>query len=81
MQTAAPRQMGTSHRAGTDKFMLMLVLAAETVFFGTLVMVYLYLRANADQPPLADRSVESLALPVVNTGILLLSAFTAWWSV
>jgi heme/copper-type cytochrome/quinol oxidase subunit 3 len=81
MQTTAPRSMETRARAGTDRLMLLLVLAAETVFFGTLVMVYLYLRAGADQPPLADRSGENLALPVINTAILLLSAGTAWWGV
>ena len=81
MQTTAPRQMGSHHRTGTDRLMLLLVLAAETVFFGTLVMVYLYLRADTGQSPLADHSAENLALPVANTAILLLSAFTAWWGV
>jgi len=56
---------------------LLVFLAAETAFFGTMVMAYLYLRANETVNAWAEQS-HSLLLPAANTVVLLLSTLTMW---
>jgi cytochrome c oxidase subunit 3 len=70
MQTSLPDKSASVARTA-----LLLVLAAETTLFGTLLMVYLYLRASSDtffMLPLSD-----VLLTGANTIVLLVSAFTA----
>lgn len=51
------------------------MLGAETVLFGTLLLAYLFLRANHPGSGLPGRA--DVLLPVVNTAVLLASAGTA----
>ena len=73
--TARARQSGTGKaRAG-----LLLLLGSESVLFWLLVMVYVYLRSSSPQAAPVF-TVPQLALPSLNTGILLLSAALAGWA-
>ncbi len=62
---------------------MILILTTDGVLFGTLLMAYLYLRTAADTIPFAGEPPIHLLLPILNTGILLLSLAAAWraWSV
>lgn len=65
---------------GRGRVALVLVIAAESVFFGTLILSYLYLRANQAGWPLSHPSVPALVVPSANTLLLVLSGATAWAS-
>jgi cytochrome c oxidase subunit 3 len=64
---------------GTGKLGLLLVLASESVFFMTALVAYAALRGQTTW--LLDHSLARLTIPLVNTGILLLSVFPAGWAV
>jgi cytochrome c oxidase subunit 3 len=59
---------------------LVVVLATETVFFGTLMVAYLYLRNSPSGWAYQATSIYHLLVPSINTGILLVSCYTAWRS-
>ncbi len=65
-------------RVSTGRLALLVTLGTESVFFATLLVAYAALRGqvNWDIP----HSLSRLAIPLVNTGILLISAVTVWWS-
>jgi cytochrome c oxidase subunit 3 len=62
------------------KATLGVVLASETALFGTLVMSYLLLRTGQAGWPYMHPSISRLALPALNTSVLLVSAAMAWRS-
>lgn len=74
MRAATP-----SHSQATARLTLLVVLASESILFGTLLMVSLFFRSNYTGNQATELS--DLWVPVVNTLILLVSAATAWWSV
>jgi cytochrome c oxidase subunit 3 len=57
------------------KVTLAMVLASETVFFGTLVISYLYLRSGQTDWPYLQHSVSRLIVPGLNSLVLVLSAW------
>ena len=62
---------------GTALTTLVIVLAAESVFFGTLLAAYLYLRADQSIAAFRPHTLASLLLPGLNTLVLLGSAAAA----
>lgn len=64
----------------TARLALAAVLGSETVLFGSLFMVYLFMRANLEGGAFGQQAAADLVLPVLNTLVLLVSAGTAWWS-
>lgn len=64
------------HLAGA-KITLILVLVSESAFFATLVMSFMYLRANQAGFPSLQPSFSQLVLPGIITAILLFSALFA----
>jgi cytochrome c oxidase subunit 3 len=54
------------------------VLGSETIFFGTLLAAYMYLRADVSSWPLTHAPFTRLAVPAANTLLLLLSSLAAW---
>ncbi len=64
-------------RLGGAKVTLLIVLASETAFFATLVMSYLYLRTTQANWPYQQVSLSRLALPALNTAVLLFSVLLA----
>ncbi len=63
-------------RRGTAKIGLYVVLASETIFFGTLLSAYFYLRASLSSWPLGGITFARLLVPAANTILLLVSALT-----
>lgn len=59
---------------------LVIVVAAESVFFGTLILSYLYLRVGQSAWPFNHPSLEQLLVPALNALVLLLSGLSAWGS-
>jgi cytochrome c oxidase subunit 3 len=66
-----------SRRKGTARVALLVVLGSETVFFGTMISAYLYLRASQPSWPFGHAQLTQFGLPAINTLILLASAGTA----
>ena len=66
-------------RSGTGRIALFVTLGTETVFFLTALVAYVALRSQVDWN--VSHSVSRLAIPLVNTTILLISAGTASWAV
>jgi cytochrome c oxidase subunit 3 len=66
-----------TERPSGAKITLFLVLASETAFFATLVMAYLYLRTTQSNWPIQQLSLSRMALPGLNTLLLLISALLA----
>ena len=64
-------------RLGTSRVTLLIVLGSETVFFGTVISAYLYLRATQTNLAFTQQMGAQLALPVANTLLLIVSALTA----
>ncbi len=64
-------------RKGTARITLLIVLGAETAFFGIMIAAYLYLRASEPGWPFGHAQFGQLALPAANTLVLLASAVTA----
>lgn len=65
---------------GRGRTALLIVLAAESVFFGTLILSYLFLRAGQTGWPFTHPSLAQLLVPTANTLILAISAATGWAS-
>ncbi len=65
-------------RRGTAKIALFVVLASETIFFGTLLSAYFFLRATLSTWPLGGFSLARLAVPAANTLLLCISALTMY---
>jgi heme/copper-type cytochrome/quinol oxidase subunit 3 len=65
---------------GRGRTALLVVVAAESVFFGTLILSYLYLRVGQPNWPFNHPSLEQLLIPTLNTLILVFSGVTAWAS-
>ena len=61
--------------AENARFAIVLLLVAEIMFFGALVGMYIVLRFSAEnwKPPLFAET--ALGIPLVNTGVLVLSGF------
>jgi cytochrome c oxidase subunit 3 len=56
---------------------LLVVLAAESTLFGTLLMAYLYLRISPANKTFVPASVSDVLIASLNSGVLLLSAWVA----
>lgn len=67
-----------SRAESTARLTLLVVLSSETILFGTLLMVYLFMRANRADDVFSERA--DVLVPILNTVVLLLSAGAAWWS-
>ena len=65
-------------RMSTAKIGLFVVLASETIFFGTLLSAYFFLRATLTSWPSAVITLSRLLVPGANTLLLLLSALTMY---
>jgi len=72
--TASNRNSGE----GLARAAMFLILAIETIFFGTLITSYLFLRNGQTDWPFANPSVEQALIPGLNTLLLLASALIAW---
>ena len=70
------RQLAT-RRKGMAKVALLVTLGSETVFFGTMISAYLYLRASQATWPFGHALLAQFGLPAINTLVLLASAATA----
>jgi len=72
---------GTFHpvrRTNTAKIALFVVLGSETIFFGTLLSAYFFLRATLSSWPSGGVTIFRLLVPGANTLLLLLSALTMY---
>ena len=74
---------GTFHpahlrRTNTAKIGLFVVLGSETIFFGTLLSAYFFLRATLTSWPFGAVTFSRLLVPGANTLLLLLSALTMY---
>jgi heme/copper-type cytochrome/quinol oxidase subunit 3 len=80
--TARVRAQAMSGRMddGRGRTALLIVVAAESVFFGTLILSYLFLRAGQPNWPFNQPSPAQLLVPSLNTLILMLSGVAAWAS-
>jgi cytochrome c oxidase subunit 3 len=65
--------MQHSRPGDTSRLALLVVLASETIFFGTLLSAYFYLRASQASWPLPTEPLDRLLLPAANTFLLLFS--------
>jgi cytochrome c oxidase subunit 3 len=65
-------------KISTGRIALLIVLAVESVFFLTVLVAYAALREQVNWN--LPHTLSRLAVPLVNTSILLVSAFVAWWS-
>ncbi len=72
-----PESIYHRRQAMTPRLTLGIILVSESIFFGTLLSAYLFLRANQPDWPLIHASLQRLLLPGANTLILLVSALTA----
>ena len=75
LRVAPARQRGE-----TAKLALWTVLGSETIFFGTLLSAYFYLRAAQPAWPLAGAPFARLIVPLANTLVLSASALTMSWA-
>jgi cytochrome c oxidase subunit 3 len=67
-----------SQKPGTTaKIALLVTLGSETAFFGMLLAAYLYLRSDLGSWQLSQATLARLAIPAVNTLLLIISAVTA----
>jgi cytochrome c oxidase subunit 3 len=80
MSAALSSQAARRNRS-LAKVTAVLVLATESVFFGTLLMVYLAMRQDQANWPFMNATLSQLVVPVANTVILALSALLVYRSV
>lgn len=66
------------NKQGIARTTVLIVMASETAFFGTLLMSYLYLRTGQTNWPFAHPSLPRLIVPGINSLILIISAVVAW---
>jgi cytochrome c oxidase subunit 3 len=65
-------------RISTGKVATLVTLGTESVFFATLLVAYAALRDQVGW--YVPQTMERLAIPLLNSAVLLLSVLTAWWS-
>ena len=65
-------------RISTGKIALLVTLGTESVFFITLLVAYAALRDQVSW--YVPHTLARLTIPLINSGVLLLSVLTAWWS-
>lgn len=65
-------------KTSTGRIALLVTLGAETVFFITLLVAYVALRNDVSWN--IQHTLTRLAIPLINTAILIISAITAWVS-
>jgi heme/copper-type cytochrome/quinol oxidase subunit 3 len=65
-------------KTSTGKIALLVTLGTESVFFITLLVAYAALRDQVSWN--VSHTLARLAIPLVNSGILLASALVAWWT-
>jgi heme/copper-type cytochrome/quinol oxidase subunit 3 len=73
--------MSSTHpmsRISTGKIALLVTFGTESVFFITLLVAYAALRDQVSWD--VPHTWARLTIPLVNSGILLASVLTAWWS-
>jgi cytochrome c oxidase subunit 3 len=76
MTTMASSRQGS--KQGVARTTVLVVIASETAFFGTLLMSYLYLRTGQMDWPFAHPTLPRLVFPGINTLILIASMVVAW---
>ncbi|HVP22079.1 MAG TPA: cytochrome c oxidase subunit 3 [Anaerolineaceae bacterium] len=69
-------QFSHSRRGNTALTALFTVLGSETIFFGTLLAAYFYMRVSLTSWQMTGAPFARLALPTANTFLLLISAGT-----
>jgi cytochrome c oxidase subunit 3 len=67
----------SSRSNGMARTTLLVVLAAESTLFGTLLMAYLYLRVSPANRSFVPASGSDVLIASLNSGVLLLSAWVA----
>ena len=65
-------------RISTGKIALLMALGTESVFFVTLMVAYVALRNQVGWN--VPHTLARLAIPLANSGVLLVSTLTSWWS-
>jgi len=70
----ASASLSAASKSATARLTLLLALATESIFFGTLVMAYLYLRGSTPVWAAFPHTWARLALPLVNMAVLWASA-------
>jgi len=73
--------MSASHpmsKISTGRIALLMTLGTESVFFVTLMVAYAALRDQVNWN--MQHTLARLTIPLVNSGILLVSAGIAWWT-
>jgi len=65
-------------RISTGKIALLVTIGTESVFFVTLLVAYAALRDQVNWN--VPHTLARLTIPLINSGVLLVSALTAWWS-
>ena len=73
--------MTSSHpmsKISTGRIALLVTLGTESVFFITLLVAYAALRDQVNWN--VPHTLTRLTIPLINSGILLVSALVAWWS-
>jgi len=76
MSSAAAVQ--SSSKTSTGRIALFITLGAESIFFVTLLVAYAALRDEVTWN--VSHNLTRLAIPLINTAILLVSVTTAWMS-
>ena len=65
-------------RVGAGRIALLVTLGTESIFFITLLAAYAALRTESSWN--VPHTFARLIIPLVNSGVLLTSAWMAWWS-
>ncbi len=65
---------GGDRRQGVARTGMLAALASETIFFGTLLSAYFFMRLDQPGWPLAGFAWPRMALPLANTAVLVASA-------
>lgn len=65
-------------KRGVARTTVIVLIASESAFFGTLLMSYLYLRTGQASWPFMHPTLPRLVVPIVNTAILVVSTVIAW---
>ena len=67
-----------NNKIDTSKLAILVTLASETFFFGTLISAYLLFRSTATNYTNVQLSFSRLAVPLANTLLLMLSALVVY---
>jgi cytochrome c oxidase subunit III len=74
MQANARSNRAARRQNNSVQIAVLLVLGAETIFFGTLVVSYIASRMGGLASPFPQAEIFHFTIPVINTSVLLLSA-------